>query len=238
MSILSLRTSVKKRRWLLIVIFVVLVIGLLGVYATNGRTAPDVTSKVDYNAQIASYQSAIDTARITYQEKANDYASINALAELLYNQAGVYIDAASQAATDGDTAKSTEYSDKSKPVYAEAAKLFEEAYANTPEGLNNTGKAQLIVKAANSYAMAGENEKAETKYLLAKETDSTNYEVAMSYTQFLVSVGRYQDAKQELQVYKALLPADSTYLQSIDSAIETLKQLIEANGKVAEPSFK
>ena len=235
MSILTLRNGVKKRRWFLITLFVVLVIGLLGVYATSGRMGQNTGNKVNYDAQIASYQASIDTARVTYQEKPADYASITALAELLYNQAGVHVDAANQASADGNADKVKKYSDAAKPIYAEAAKLFEEAYANTPEGLNATGKAQIIVKTANSYAMAGEYEKAEPKYVQARELDSGNYEAAMAYAQFLVTRGRYQDAKEELQMYRALLPADSPYLQGLDSAIDALKQLIEVNGKVAEP---
>ena len=213
MTILGMRTWIKKHTVLIIVLFILLVIGLLASYATIGSSgARNNNVSVDVQQQLQVYEEQIAAARTELEAAPNGYSENNSLANLLKEY--------------GNILYTNSQAEEGTVAFEEAATLYHTAYDNVPEKLNNYGRAQILVNAALCYFMVGNTEAADQDYQAAVELAPEEYNIIASYAQYLLYTNRMEEAKTVLTDYKAGLPAGDENIAAVDELLAAIDEVI------------
>jgi len=213
-----IRHSKKTMRLPLIIMTLILGFGLVGSFAiwsapnvnTNGNKA-----QITPEEQIANLQASIDTWEKSLQDTPKDFSLLKSLADVRYEQAGLYVQ--------------TENYDKSQEVFQKSLENYLAALDNAPEELNNKGKADIMVQAATCAWHSSQNEVADALFQQAKGLVPDDFDTIYSYVLFL-ALGKqdFPQAKSELEAYKGTLKAGDALIAEIDQYIKGIEDLENA----------
>lgn len=241
MFMTKLRRATKKYRWVLIIIVIALAIGLIGSFATwnsgggaHGNNNSAEASTLDQIEQIEAYLEQ----QLPADGEALDYSKANSLADLHMTLANLYNTAYQEnSATDANAALT--YYATAVDYATKAADYYQTALAEAPESLNDLGKARLYASQANALMTAGDSETAQPLYEQAIALGADDYDINISYSQFLYYTQGLEAMETFLRGYIAKLPAEDerisnaesylSYVQMIDQLFQSVPE--EENGE-------
>lgn len=206
MSIQGMREWVKSHRVLIGILLGLIVVSLLITYSVGAAKKTSTAQTGNNTSDIASYENIVAEKRTAYESNKEDYTTNYELASALY-----------------DLGLATVYEDYTKAVasFTEAADYYVVCLELAPADLNDLGRAQLYVKAANCLSVAGENDKAKANYDEAVKLAPGDFEVGFTYAQHLAGIKEYDAA---IEVLNNLI-ANSTDQSIIDSANSLIEEI-------------
>ena len=224
----KIRKSTQKNRTILIIVVAVLTIGLVGSFAV--WNSDDYRNETGYGEmtteeQIATYEQYVADATPAAGVEM-DYASASSLANYYTQLRSLYYTASTEYAAT-DTAKSTEYYDKSIDAATKAAEYFQFQLDNAPENMNDYAKALLMGNRASALSFTGEMDEARALYEEAVTLSPDNFEVAQNYVTFIYSQDGIDAAKEYAEQYKEMVGEESDNYAAMDEVIKYYESVEE-----------
>ncbi|GEM_PF-2543768 len=226
----NLRKATQKHRKLLIIVVVLLGASMVGTFASwnsnydESSSSSDSPSTAEY---IKMYENLVKE-KTPAEGKPVDYGTATTLAQY-YKQLNTYYYTAYTENQSSDEKLAKEYLTKSTNAITKAAEYYQVAIDNALPGLNNLGKAQLYAnKAAALFGAGTDSQTVRANYQKAYELAPDNWDIAYSYSWFILSTDGLEKATAFLTAYKNSLPADSSTSSTVDQAIQYYKSLYQS----------
>jgi len=226
----NIRKGTQKHRKLLIIVVIILGAGMVSTFATwnsnyGASSSSDDPTTTDY---IEMYEGAIkDNTPAEGQQI--DYSTASTLAQD-YKYLSSYYNKASDENKSTDEDLANQYLTKSTESITKAAEYYQLAIDNAPENLNNLGLAQLYAnKAAALFSVGTASEEVRADYQKAYALAPDNWDIAYSYSQFILVNDGLEKATAFLTEYKSSLPEGSTTGTTVDQVIEYYKSLSQSD---------
>lgn len=226
----KLRKATQKHRKLLIIVVAILGASMVGTFATwnsdyskssSSGDSPTTEEYIEMYENLVKENTPADGVQVDYgtaQTLAQYYKYLNSYYYTAYTE---------NQSTDKDLAN--EYLTKSTDAITKAAEYYQTAIDNAPVDLNDLGKAQLYAnKAAAMFAAGSGSADVKANYQKAYELAPDNWDIAYSYSWFILSTEGLEQATAFLTAYKESLPEGSSTISTVDQAIEYYKSLYES----------
>lgn len=217
MVIQTIRRSKRKMRWPLIIMVVMLAVGLVGSFAiwSSPNLGGSTGTEIKPEDQIKNLQVSIDSLEEDLKEKPKDFSIIKSLADVRYQQAGLYAQINDQ--------------EKSVEVFKKGLENYLSALDYAPEELNEKGRADIMVQAAFCASSSNQGSVAGTLYQEAVKLVPEDFNIRYNYVLFLAFYQQnIQGAKEEIGRYKALLKDGDERIAQADQLLEVIEALEEA----------
>ncbi|MEX0982091.1 MAG: OmpA family protein [Bacteroidales bacterium] len=115
--------------------------------------------------------------------------------------------------------------------YYEAIDLFKKAYGKVSD---KEKQAEIIYKIGDCYRIVGEPRQATLWYRKALMQDYQNPDLYLRYGQSLMRYGRFEEAEEQFEVYKDLVPDDPRGVWGIESARTAQEWIDNPTGYIVE----
>ncbi len=220
MTIQGMRDWIKKHRNWIIALFVLLIIGLVGTYASSGFGGGKQNGGVTLEQQLEASNLAIEDARQNLAANPDSYNELYALANQLDQGASVM----SQAGQD----------EEAKAAYLEAADLYHKGLEKAPEDLNDAGRARMLLLSASCYVLVEDFESADKDFKAAIEEAPKDPTANTTYINYLVNFDRLDEALLAAISYQSSLPQGDANLENATAYVEAIKAMIESKANPEE----
>ena len=213
MVIQKIRNTTQNKRWLLVAIVVVLIIGLLGSYVVwSTGDFSSGTQNTDYKQQIAAYVEYIAEVEVDLAENPNDYSLLQQLGDLNGQLGQAYVN-------DGQ-------SENASAAFLKAVEYYEKSLTNLPEGLNEKGQTDIYADIALAYWLAGgHDEQAEENFKKGIELSPYDFSINNNYIVYIFNTQGVDAAIAQAELYYESLPDDDEYLGDAKTLLDNLKEI-------------
>ncbi len=226
MVIQKIRNVTQNKRWLLITVVVVLIIGLLGSYViwSTGDFGNN-NQGTDYKQQIAAYVEYIADTEKDLAEKPEDFSLLQQLGDLNAQLGNVYVN-------DGQT-------ENSSAAFLKAAEYYEKSLSFLPEGLNEKGQTDIYADIALAYWLAtGHDEQSEENFKKGIEISPYDFPINNNYIVYLYSTKGIDSAIAQAEAYRDSLPEGNEYIGDADTLVKNLQEIKTELQKAQEEQNK
>lgn len=236
----SIRRSTKRHRKVLFGVVILLMLGLVGSFATwnsgSNTLASTDSPTLTLEEQIANVESNIDNLLMEYSAQPPDYSASMTLggqyldlSYLYYNKANEDISTAEAAASLAaeanpdaepiDTSTAGEAAMNSRLEAAQQSQVYyQQAWDNVPEDLNEAGRAEIKAGLAASREAQDDLEGALAFMAEAYELNPTNTQYIVAQASLLETLGRPEEALAMYQTASAMYP-ENTQLMVAQAAL-------------------
>lgn len=203
MSVQNMIAWIKGHRKAIYVLFTLLIIGLVGSYASMVTYSSSSSDTYTIDEYLSYYNDLIAEQDAILDATPEDYTALVTAAQLYQERAYIYY---------LNSDYTNYYIDGLTCVnYAEAATAY------FPSDFDDYLKSDLYVFIASAYSSLGNYESADETYLIALDLANDNETAIMYYADNLYIQGLYQEAIDALNEYRPYV--EDIYLEDIDAFI-------------------
>lgn len=115
--------------------------------------------------------------------------------------------------------------------YTEAIDLYKDAFTKVSD---RSKKAEIVYKMGECYRITGQPRQAALRYRQALQLDYQNPNLHLRYGQVLMRYEKFEEAEEQFELYKELVPDDPRGARGIESAQIAQKWLDDPTGYIVE----